>query len=148
MTQAKNDSLRAGRYGTSTPSAVLYRSAFFRYRYLIRILPPARTGIGARPAYSNPQSFDSPARLEKRLDLGSATRNATPQAPCTELHGRYRRPKELRRNAKNPGKTRVFERRGQEPNFWVYSRCFWTVRKAVAVKSQTGRQIVCLVAGE
>jgi hypothetical protein len=56
------------------------------------------------------------ARREKRLDLGSATRNATPQAPCTELHGRYRRSKELRRNAKNPGKTRVFERRGQEPN--------------------------------
>jgi hypothetical protein len=37
-------------------------------------------------------------------------------APCTELHGRYRTPKELARNAKNPGKTRVFERRGQEPN--------------------------------
>ena len=56
------------------------------------------------------------ARLEKRLDLGCATRNATPQAPCTELHGRYRRPKELARNAKNPGKTRVFERRGGDSN--------------------------------
>ncbi len=55
------------------------------------------------------------ARLEKRLDWGCATRNATPQAPCTELHGRYRRPKELRRNAKNPGKTRVFGR-GQDSN--------------------------------
>jgi hypothetical protein len=56
------------------------------------------------------------ARLEKRLDLGSATRNATPQAPCTELHGRYRRPKELARNAKNPGKTFGFaaERTGTE----------------------------------
>jgi hypothetical protein len=28
--------------------------------------------------------------------------------PCTELHGRYRRLKELAKNAKNPGKTRVF----------------------------------------
>jgi hypothetical protein len=45
--------------------------------------------------------------------------------PCTELHGRYRRPKELRRNAKNPGKTMVFERRGQEPNFSMFSQCFF-----------------------
>jgi hypothetical protein len=64
------------------------------------------------------------ARLEKRLDLGSATRNATPQAPCTELHGRYSRPKELAQYAKNPGKTRVFERRGQEPNFLMFFQCF------------------------
>jgi hypothetical protein len=68
--------------------------------------------------------FSRLARLEKRLDLGSATRNTTPQAPCTELHGRYRRPKELARNAKNPGKTRVFERRGQEPNYLMFSQCF------------------------
>ena len=36
--------------------------------------------------------------------------------PCTELHGRYRRPKELARNAKNPGKTFGFaaERTGTE----------------------------------
>ena len=33
------------------------------------------------------------------------------QAPCTELHGRYRRPKQLARNAKNPGKTEVLKRR-------------------------------------
>ena len=57
------------------------------------------------------------ARLEKRLDLGCATRNTTPQVPCTELHGRYRTPKQLTRNAKNPGETRVLQRRGQEPNF-------------------------------
>ncbi len=56
------------------------------------------------------------ARLEKRLDLGCATRNTTPQAPCTELHGRYRTPKQLARNAKNPGKTRVLQRRGQDSN--------------------------------
>jgi hypothetical protein len=45
--------------------------------------------------------------------------------PCTELHGRYRRPKELPRFAKNPGKNRVFERRGQEPNFSMFSQCFF-----------------------
>jgi hypothetical protein len=33
------------------------------------------------------------------------------------LHGRYRSPKELPRNAKNPGETRVFERRGQDSNY-------------------------------
>jgi hypothetical protein len=49
--------------------------------------------------------------------------------PCTELHGRYRRPKELRRNAKNPGKTRVLpaERTGTEllsvfPTFCYHSK--------------------------
>ncbi|MEY2613502.1 MAG: hypothetical protein RL069_2314 [Planctomycetota bacterium] len=36
----------------------------------------------------------------------------------------YIRPKELAKNAKNPGKIRVFERRGQEANFWVFSQCF------------------------
>ena len=71
------------------------------------------------------------ARREKRLDLGGATRNTTPQAPCTELHGRYRTPKELARYAKNPGKTRVLQRRGQEPNFWVFSLCFVIVRKVL-----------------
>ena len=56
------------------------------------------------------------ARLEKRLDFRCATRNATPQAPCTELHGRYRTPKQLGRNAKNPGETFGFaaERTGTE----------------------------------
>jgi hypothetical protein len=44
--------------------------------------------------------------------------------PCTELHGRYSRPKELARNAKNPGKTRVLQRRGQEPNFFMFPLIF------------------------
>jgi hypothetical protein len=48
------------------------------------------------------------ARLEKRLELGIATRNATPQALCTELPGRYRTPRQLARNAKKLGKTRFF----------------------------------------
>ena len=34
--------------------------------------------------------------------------------PSTELHGRYRRPKQLARNTKNLGKTRVFS--GQDRN--------------------------------
>jgi hypothetical protein len=34
-----------------------------------------------------------------------------------DMRGRAGKPKPLARNAKNPGKTRVLERRGQEPNF-------------------------------
>jgi hypothetical protein len=48
------------------------------------------------------------ARLEKRIDLESATRNTTSQAPCTELHWRYRTPKQLARNAKNPWENQGF----------------------------------------
>jgi hypothetical protein len=32
------------------------------------------------------------------------------------VHGRAGKPKQLARYAKNPGKTRVLQRRGQEPN--------------------------------
>jgi hypothetical protein len=56
--------------------------------------------------------------------------------PCTELHGRYRRPKELRRNAKNPMKTRVFERRGQEPN---NLQIFWENRGRIGARHRERR---------
>ncbi len=56
--------------------------------------------------------------------------------PCTELHGRYRRPKQLARNAKNPKQpselkveSRAVLRTGQDPNVWVFSLCFVIVRK-------------------
>ena len=83
---------------------------------LVRIPPPPRAWVGVRPGTCKSPAFRRLARLEKRLDLGCATRNATPQAPCTELHGRYRTPKQLARNAKNPGKTFGFaaERTGTE----------------------------------
>jgi len=45
------------------------------------------------------------------------------------VHGRAGKPKQLARYAKNPGKTRVLQRRGQEPNFWVFSQCFGGVRE-------------------
>jgi hypothetical protein len=61
------------------------------------------------------------ARLEKRLDLGSATRNATPQAPYTELHGRSDGQSNWPNMRKTLGKPLVFERRGQEPNFFMFS---------------------------
>jgi hypothetical protein len=34
--------------------------------------------------------------------------------PCTELHGRYRKPKQLARNAKNPRKTFGFAARASK----------------------------------
>jgi hypothetical protein len=37
---------------------------------------------------------------------------------------RHRKPKQLALYAKTPGKTRVFERRGQEPNFFMFSLYF------------------------
>jgi hypothetical protein len=110
--------------------------AFQNITQIVRILPPPRAWIGARPGICKTPVICRLARLEKRLDFRCATRNTTPQAPCTELHGRYRTPKQLARNAKNPGKTRVLQRRGQEPNFSMFFQCFWMFRKAVAVESQ------------
>jgi hypothetical protein len=50
---------------------------------------------------------------------------STGAAPAgMDMHGQAGKPKQLARNAKNPGKTRVFERRGQEPNFLMFSQCF------------------------
>jgi hypothetical protein len=66
--------------------AVVTIPAFHEITQIVRILPPPPSWIGARLGLAKPQYFADPARLEKRLNLGSATRNATPQAPCTELH--------------------------------------------------------------
>ncbi|MFN6137713.1 MAG: hypothetical protein ACK480_04290 [Planctomycetota bacterium] len=68
----------------------------------IRILPPPPTCVGAKPGYATPQYFGGSARLERRLDLGCATRNATPQAPRMDMHGAFGSPKELARSAKKP----------------------------------------------
>ncbi len=94
--------------------------------------PTASTGVDRyQTGTTQNSSFFRLARLEKRLDFRCATRNTTPQAPCTELHGRYRTPKQLARYAKNPGKTRVLQRRGQEPNFSMFSQPFRRVRKVL-----------------
>jgi hypothetical protein len=60
------------------------------------------------------------ARLEKRLDFGSATRNATPQAPCTELHGRYRRLREWPKMRKTLGKPGFFSGEDRHRIFGVF----------------------------
>jgi|GEM_PF-1098073 len=64
-------------------------------------------------------------RLERRLDLGSATRNATPHSAMHRASmGATDGQRNFARYAKNPGKTRVSELKGQEPNFWVFPQCF------------------------
>ncbi len=43
---------------------------------------------------------------------------------CMDVHGRAGKPRQLARNAKNPGKTRVLQRREQDSNFSMFSQCF------------------------
>jgi hypothetical protein len=84
---------------------------------VVRILPPPPSWIGARLGHAKPQCFDD-SRDSKNDSIFGARREMQRRIPpCTELHGRYRRPKQLAQYAKNPGEIRVFERRGQEPNF-------------------------------
>ena len=68
------------------------------------------------------QCFGDLARRERRLDFGEATRNATPQATCAELHGDYRRLGELARSAMFPGKSIVLQRRTRDSNPQPVSR--------------------------
>ena len=97
---------------------------------IVRILPPPPSWIGARLGYAKPQCFGDLCD-SKNDSIWTARREMQRRdPPCTELHGRYRRPKQLARNAQNLGKTRVFERRGQEPHFSMLYQCSWGVRKA------------------
>ena len=48
-------------------------------------------------------------------------------------------PKCLARNAKNPGETRIFERRGQDSNYWLFSLCFVMVRKVQLGRSNLAK---------
>jgi len=62
------------------------------------------------PQASKIPVFSRHARRENRIDLWCATRNATLQAPCTELHGRYKSLAELPRSADFQGKSMSFQR--------------------------------------
>ena len=74
------------------------------------ILPLLLAWIGTKRGQANFQCFGDPPRLEKRLDIRVRDAKCKRRtAPCTELHGRYRRPKQLARYAKNPGETRGVE---------------------------------------
>ena len=55
-------------------------------------------------------------RLTGRLTRGQGSAQDDAACASMHVHGRAGKPKQLARNAKNPGKTRVLQRRGQEPN--------------------------------
>ncbi|MFN5918873.1 MAG: hypothetical protein ACK48K_19115, partial [Planctomycetota bacterium] len=56
-------------------------------------------------------------RLTGRLTRGQGSARDDAAPASMHVHGRAGKPKQLARNAKNPGETRVLQRRGQEPNF-------------------------------
>jgi hypothetical protein len=83
---------------------------------VVRILPPPRAWIGVRLAHAKPKCFGD-SRDAKNDSIWAARREMQRRIPpCTELHGRYRRPKELARNAKKPWENQGFlaERTGTE----------------------------------
>ena len=96
--------------------ATLNTSIFQNITQLVRILPPLPTWVGTKPGHAKPQCFDDLRDSKNDSIFGARREIQRRDPPCTELHGRYRRSKELAKNAKKPGKTRVLQRRGQEPN--------------------------------
>ena len=97
--------------------AVVTIPVFHEITQIVRILPPPPSWIGARLGHAKPQCFGD-SRDSKNVSIWAARSEMQRRTtPCTELHGRYRRPKQLARNAENPEKTRVLERRGQDSNF-------------------------------
>ena len=84
-------------------------------------------------------SGDSLARLTR------VQGSARDDAACASMHvyGRAGKPKQLAQYAKNPGKTMVFERRGQEPNFLRFFQYFLEVRKVLRENSvQSTRKLL------
>jgi hypothetical protein len=62
---------------------------------VVRILPPPRAWIGVRLAHAKPLCFGD-SRDSKNDSIWAARREMQRRIPpCTELHGRNRRPKEL-----------------------------------------------------
>ena len=113
----KLNDIRHLRADQSMDRAVVTIPVFHEITQIVRILPPPPSWIGARLGHAKPQCFDDSRDSKNDSIWGARCEIQRRTTPCTELHGRYRRPKELARNANNPGKTMVFERRGQESNF-------------------------------
>ena len=96
--------------------ATLNTSIFQKITQLVRILPPPPAWIVAKLGHAKPQRFGDSRDSKNDSIFGARREIQRRDPPCTELHGRYRTPKELARNAKNPGKTFGFaaERTGTE----------------------------------
>ena len=96
--------------------ATLNTSTFQNITQIVRILPPLLAWIGTSLYVQNPSVLTTRAtRKTTRISVRDAKYNAAFRHAPSQ-HGRYRRPKQLARNAKTPRKTFGFaaERTGTE----------------------------------
>ena len=91
-------------------------------------------GTGPTPTRHHPR-VGAPQRDTKNdSNLGARREIQRRTTPCTELHGRYRKPKQLARNAKKPGKPLVLQHglqkaNGEDRNRTI--RCFPNVLRVI-----------------
>ena len=103
--------------GNRHPKQFLPENSNTVQTYLVRILHlhyktaffPGKTRVRGR-------LWRLTGRLTETLLGSKAAHKTTQHLQAWTCMDRHRKPKQLARNAKNHGKTRVFERRGQEPN--------------------------------
>ena len=104
-------------------------STFQNITQIVRILPPPLAWIGARRGDAKPERFGDSRDSKNDSIFGARREIQRRRRHAPSQHGRYRTPKELRRNAKNPKQPREWKvesravlRRGQEPNFRLFSQ--------------------------
>ena len=91
---------------------------------VVRILPPPRAWIGVRLAHAKPLCFGDSRDSKNdsiwgaRREIQRRRRHAPSCMGATELQSNWQ---EMR---KTLGKPLVLQRRGQEPNFWMFYRVF------------------------
>ena len=82
----------------------------------------------------NPSVLAAHRDSKNDSNLGARREIQRRTTPCTELHGRYRKPKQLARNAKKPGKPLVLQHglqkaNGEDRNRTI--RCFPNVLRVI-----------------
>jgi hypothetical protein len=92
--------------------------------HLVRILHPLSAWIGARRGDAKPQCFGDSRDSKNDSIFGARREIRRRDPPCTELHGRYRTPKQLARHAKNLGEIRVLQHGLQKANGEDRNRTF------------------------
>ena len=94
---------------------------------IFRILPPPPAWIVAKLGHANPQCFGDSRDSKNESIFGARREIQRRRRHAPSQHGRTRTPKELARNAKNPGKTRVLQQGLQKTNGEDWNRttgCF------------------------
>jgi len=91
----------------------------------VRILQPLSAWIRAEPGHSKPQCFDD-SRDAKNDSIWAARREMQRRIPpCTESAWALQTAKGTSpKTRKTRGKPGFYQRRGQEPNFFMFSQCF------------------------